>query len=60
MTRAKTRSWTMSVAGAVAAVGLAAIVRGVAMAWLPGAWILGGFFVAVPAVFIAYAAFGER
>lgn len=53
------RSWTMSGAGVVAALGLAAIVRGASLAWRPAGWILGGVFVALPAVFVAYSAFRE-
>lgn len=55
----KMRSLTMSLTGLVAALGLAAFVRGAAMAWRPAGWMLGGLFVAVPAVFVAYAAFRE-
>lgn len=54
------RSWTMSIAGLVAAAGLAAIVYGAALAWRPAGWMLGGLFVAVPAVFVAYAAVREK
>lgn len=56
----KMRSWTMSIAGIVAALGLAAIAHGAALAWRPAGWMLGGLFVAVPAVFIAYSAFSEN
>jgi hypothetical protein len=54
------RSLTMSIAGGVATVGLALVVRGVFLAWRPGGWILAGIFVAVPSVFVAYAAFREK
>lgn len=50
----------MSLAGVVAALGLALVVRGVALTWRPGGWILAGLFIAVPAVFVAYAAFREK
>lgn len=49
----------MSLAGLVAAVGLALIVHGVALAWRPGGWMMAGVFVAVPAVLVAYSAFRE-
>jgi hypothetical protein len=54
------RSGTMSIAGLVAAVGLGMIVRGVALAWRPGGWMLAGLLVAAPAVLVAYSAFRER
>lgn len=60
MTRDKQRSATMSGAGLVAAIGLAVVDRGVALAWRPGGWILGGLFIAIPSVFVAYAAFREK
>jgi hypothetical protein len=60
MTRQRERSATMSAAGSVAAIGLVFIVRGVALAWRPGGWILGGIFIAVPSVLVAYAAFREK
>lgn len=50
----------MSIAGVVAALGLVLIVRGVALAWRPGGWILAGLFIAVPAVFVAYDAIREK
>lgn len=50
----------MSIAGIVALIGCALIVRGVWLAWHPGGWILGGLCIAVPSVFIAYDAFRSR
>jgi hypothetical protein len=60
MTSAKQRSLTMSIAGAIASAGLAIMDRGVYLAWHPGGWILGGLFITVPSVFVAYAAFREK
>lgn len=59
-TRDKQRSAAMSLGGLAAAVGCGLTVHGVALAWRPGGWILGGIFIAVPALFVAYDAFREK
>lgn len=59
MRKDKQRSVTMSVAGLVAAIGCGLVLRGVALAWRPGGWMLAGLMVAVPALFVAYDAFRE-
>lgn len=61
MTREQQRSVTMSVAGVIAAIGLAVLVRGVLLAWRPAGWMLAGALVALPALSVAYDAFrGKR
>ena len=60
MTDQQKRGQTMSIAAIVAVIGFAAIVRGIALAWLPGGWIAAGLFVSLPATFIAYSAVREK
>lgn len=60
MRKEQQRSWTMSIGGLVALIGCGLVVRGVGLAWRPGAWILAGVMVAVPALFAAYDAFRSK
>lgn len=60
MTDQQKSGQTMSIAAVVAVIGLVAIVRGIALAWLPGGWIAAGLFVSVPAIFVAYSAVREK
>lgn len=60
MTHPDQRSATMSIAGVIALLGAALIVRGTFLAWRPGGWILAGLFIAIPSVLVAYSAFREK
>jgi len=60
MTREQEKLRKQLIALAVCVVGLALIVRGVALAWRPGGFIVAGLFIALPALAIARAAEREK
>jgi hypothetical protein len=59
MSKQKQRNVTMSIGGLVAVIGCSFVVHGVALAWRPGAWMLAGILIAIPALLLAYNAVRE-
>ena len=50
----------MTLGGAIAVLGCGLVIHGAALAWRPGAWMLTGVLISVPALFAAYDAFRSK